>query len=51
LAVQDPEALQPPVPKDPKPMQTPSPTKIVTLEPTTEFALGKESLEGASSST
>ena len=44
LVVQDPEVLQPPVPQDPKPMQTPSPTKAMTLEPTTEPALGKESL-------
>ena len=32
-------------------MQTPSLTKIVTLEPTVEFALGKESLGGAPLST
>ena len=51
LAVQDPETFQPPVPRDPKPMQTPSPTKTMTLEPTIEPTLGKESLGGASSST
>ena len=32
-------------------MRTPSPTKTMTLKPTTEFALGKGSLGGASSST
>ena len=42
LAVEDPKTLQPPIPQDPKP---------VTLEPTTELALGKESLGGASLST
>jgi len=51
LAVQDPAAFQPPIPQDPKPGQTSSPTKTVTFEPTTEFALGKEFLGGASSST
>nr|POE76357.1 mads-box protein jointless [Quercus suber] len=51
LAVQDLETLQPPIPQDPKPVQTPSPTKTMTLEPTTELALGKESLGGVSSST
>ena len=46
-----PEAFQPPVPQDPKLVQTSSPTKTMTLEPTTKPALGKESLGGASSST
>ena len=50
LAVQNPEAFQPPVPQDPKPMQTFSPTKSVSLEPMTEPALSKKSLGGASSS-
>lgn len=44
LAIQDLETLQPPVPQDPNSVQIPSPTKTVTLEPATDFALGKESL-------
>ena len=51
LVIQDSEAFQPSIPQDPKPVQTLSPTKTVIIEPTTELALGKESLRGASLST
>ena len=51
LAIQDLEASKPLVPHDPKPVQTLSSTKTVTIEPTTELTLGKESLMGVSSST
>ena len=51
LAIQDLETSQPRVPQDSKPVQTPSLTRTVTIEPITKLALGKKSLRGASSST
>ena len=50
LATQDPEDSQPHIFQDPQPVQTLSPTKTMSLEPTTEPALSKKSLGGVSSS-
>ncbi|KAK9986777.1 hypothetical protein SO802_031728 [Lithocarpus litseifolius] len=47
VSFQDPEAFPPPIPQDPKSVQTTSPTKTMTFKPTTEFTLGKESFNFA----
>ena len=50
LATQDPEDSQPHIFQDPQPVQTLSPTKTMSLEPTIEPVLSKKPLGGMSSS-
>ena len=46
LVVQDLEATQTPIPKDPKSRQIPTPTKTVIVEQTVELMVAKESFKG-----